>query len=408
VSADLKADLAAGIGSVMKDWKTAKKRQDRVSRQQLGRLRQYRPPRYTVRDAAFDAMEAAYLKASGDGKFYANARQIMYAARPLVLEATGGECWRQSSYFTQKLLKDYLEAFEPDWKVVWDARGHLHEPHTRLEVNLGGVGVTNYMRDWKDSVDEAVGAAVPVRVDTTGPALRYGTALFVEKEGFTPILDDAGLAERFDLAVLSTKGLSTKAACDLLHGLHLKGVKILAAHDFDLAGFKIVRTLRRGTRLAPGAPVVDIGLRMGDVAGLQAEEVSYSQRRDPRDYLRRCGATESEIAFLVSRGSWRGWDGERVELNALASDELITWLETKLQEHGVKKVVPEAPELAAAYRRAVFRQRLEAVSEEIAAGLAGVEPPRGLAERVRAILDVEPRTSWDEAVAEIAEDDADD
>ena len=42
-------------------------------------------------------MEDAYLKASAGNTLPANARQIMYAARPLVLEQTGGEYWKQSS-----------------------------------------------------------------------------------------------------------------------------------------------------------------------------------------------------------------------------------------------------------------------------------------------------------------------
>ena len=48
--------------------------------------------------------------------------------------------------------------------------------------------------------------------------------------------------------------------------------------------------------------------------------------------LRRNGATEEEIEFLIHH---------RVELNAFTSDELIEWIEEKLAEHGVKKVVPE-------------------------------------------------------------------
>ncbi len=53
-------------------------------------------------------MSQAYLLASANGTLPANARQIMYAARPLVLERTGGKCWEKSSYFTQTLLPDYV------------------------------------------------------------------------------------------------------------------------------------------------------------------------------------------------------------------------------------------------------------------------------------------------------------
>jgi hypothetical protein len=63
-------------------------------------------------------MEEAYNKASANGRYYANARQIYYAARPLVLELTDKKSTLDSRYFTQTLLKDYLELYNPNWKVV--------------------------------------------------------------------------------------------------------------------------------------------------------------------------------------------------------------------------------------------------------------------------------------------------
>ena len=48
------------------------------------------------------------------------------------------------------------------------------------------------------------------------PHNRYRYVLFVEKEGFDPLLKAAGIAERFDVAIMSTKGMSTTAARLLL------------------------------------------------------------------------------------------------------------------------------------------------------------------------------------------------
>ena len=48
-----------------------------------------RTRKVTIKDAAFHVMEQAYLKASGGGTLPALARQIMYAARPIVQEMTG-------------------------------------------------------------------------------------------------------------------------------------------------------------------------------------------------------------------------------------------------------------------------------------------------------------------------------
>ena len=46
------------------------------------------------------------------------------------------------------------------------------------------------------------------RLPTVGPKNRYGAILFIEKEGFMPLFEAVKLAERHDLAIMSTKGMS--------------------------------------------------------------------------------------------------------------------------------------------------------------------------------------------------------
>ncbi len=404
MSDSLKADLDAVFRGCTKGWKKAKQQEERVARQSLNRMR-IRPGRVTIKDAAFNVMERAYMHASSGGKYYANARQIMYAARPLVLEITGGEIWKNSSYFTQTLLKDYLEDYSPNWKVVWDARGHINEPHTGRTVDLGGLAVMEYTRHWTDgSFDTAPVSSIPAQIDTKGPGLRYSAALFIEKEGFAPILQDAGIAERYDLAIMSTKGLPVAAACNLIESLHAAGVKILVCRDFDLAGFKIIRTLKTGVRLTRGTPIIDIGLRLEDVEGLQSEEVIYKQDCSPKHYLRQCGATEDEMDFLVQQRYYGSWSGERVELNAFTSEQFIDYLESKFAEHDVEKVVPDESTLANAYRRALFRIEEEKLSAKLAEEMPATDVPGDLEEAVRRHLEEEPGDSWDEAVCVIAEE----
>jgi len=400
-------DLAAAIRSAASGWKKAKRqadKEDKVSRRALERLRSYRPPKITIRDAAFDVMEQAYLKASGNGRYYANARQIMYAARPFVLERTGEENL-DSRYFTQTLLKDYLEIYTPGWRVVWDARGHVTEPHTQKSIGLGGIEVMEYTKDWTGVEFEKFPTEMPeTKIKTTGPTLRFGAVLFIEKEGFDPILKNAGLAEKYDIAIMSTKGLPVGAACKLASRFTTNGIKVLVMHDFDLDGFKIVRTLRRGTRLAPGTPVIDIGFRFKDIEGLQSEQVVYKQKKNPKSYLRQCGATEAECDFLVKPTTYYGWYGERVELNAMTSDELIAWLERKFYEHGISKLIPTEETFKKAYRRAVFLQTVEAEISKIRNRIEAQEVtvPNDLKQLVTEMLQNNSSLSWDEAIWDIA------
>ena len=402
------ADLAKAVREATKGWKTEKRhadRHDRVSYHSLAKLRGGYD-RVTIREVAFEVMEEAYNHASEKGRFYANARQIMYAARRLML-AKEPSLSNQidsgfSPYFTQTLLKDYLEEHDPNWKVVWDARGHLIEPFTGISIGLGGAEVGKYIQNWRKGFKEYPEVDFKKQVATEGPINRYGAVLFIEKEGFTEILKDAGIDRRYDIALMSTKGIPVKAACDLAKALERLGVIVYVLHDFDFAGFKIVKTLREGTRMAKGTQVVELGFRMADIDGLDSEPVEYKQRKDPREYLAESGATEEEQNFLVE-GHDRGvWFGRRVEINAMTSGQLVEWLEKKLKEHGVKKVIPEGETLASGYRRARYFQKLEAVIKESKEKEAEDEVPKNLQARVKKILSKQPGLSWDEAVWQCA------
>jgi hypothetical protein len=412
---DMRGTMTAALQAVTKDWKAAKRRadkQDRVFHRDLEKLRKRkRETSLSIRDAAFYVMERAYNHASDNGRYYANARQIMCAARPLVLELTNGRCWKEDVYFTQTLLKDYLEVYEPQWKVVWDARGHLKEPHTGRSVGLGGLEVMRYRGEWTNGTVRMTAAEDPVfppLVATVGPSLRYSSTLFIEKEGFDEILTDAGIPERFDCAIMSTKGLPVGAACTLAASLQREGVRVFVVHDFDEAGFKIARTLERGTRGAPGTPVVELGFRLEDVDGLDTEKVAYKRDKDPRPYLRMCGATEAEIAVLVqgrvaSYGGAGAWKGERVELNAMTSGQFVAWIERKLAAHGAGKVVPGDTALGEAYRRARYCQDVESKLRELRDEIeTEAEIPTGLETAVRTKLASDPALTWDRAVWEVA------
>src|SRR6516225_8686764 len=102
-------------------------------------------------------------------------------------------------YFTQTLLPDYLTE-HPDetasWDVVFDARGTFTEPHTGREVALGTLDVRQYLDD-RPYLGPAVDLAYEERFPTSGPEHRFSTVLYIEKEGFGPLLKAARISERF-------------------------------------------------------------------------------------------------------------------------------------------------------------------------------------------------------------------
>jgi hypothetical protein len=240
--------------------------------------------------------------------------------------------------------------------------------------------------------------------------------LFIEKEGFLPLFKHVHLAERFDIAIMSSKGLSTTAArtlVDRLCGEH--GIPLLVDHDFDKSGFSILGTLRRNTRryeFANNIKIIDLGLRLDDVRkhDLQAESVSYG-KSDPAPNLRVNGATEGEINFLCSeRNGYAGYNGQRVELNAFTSDALIAWHEAKFKKYGIKKVIPDAPTLEQAYRRAAaiatINRALPELVEQAQREAALLKLPANIVKAVQRKLRDNPAMPWDLAIAELANEQA--
>jgi len=363
------------------------------------------PGGMSFKDAAWLAMPDAYDRASGGGEYPANARQIMYAARPRILELTG-KAKLADQYFTQVLLPDYLDQHPEetsDWDVVFDARGNFVEPHTNRDIPLGTLEVRQYLGERPSRMDATVTVEAGTLSPTTGPEHRYSNILFVEKQGFGPLLDQARIAERFDVSIMSTKGVSVTAARLLLDRLAPRIDKVIVIHDFDVSGFTIFGTLGSDGRrysFENEVPLVDAGLRLSDVVemDLQSEPVEISGDWDTRAAtLFGHGATREEINFL---------ENYRVELNEMPADVFVAFVERKLTEHGVRKVVPDDSVLVEHARsvmaRDLINKEISKVRDKAVADAAAVVLPADLRERLRAVLKRQPDVPWDVAVADIA------
>jgi DNA topoisomerase VI subunit A len=164
----------------------------------------------------------------------------------------------------------------------------VHAEAARFFLGLGTIEVRQYIEAWQPQLSASIdGLIVPHDVPTRGPQHRYHYALFVEKEGFNPLLSQAQIAERYDVAIMSTKGMSVTAARQLVAELSCHDVTILCLRDFDKAGFSIVYTLRMNTRrwqYATRPNGLDLGLRLDDVETmhLARERVEYDSWIDPR------------------------------------------------------------------------------------------------------------------------------
>jgi Topoisomerase VI B subunit, transducer len=255
------------VRRVTKKWTKQRKAEERERRSvENRRARLTYSPRTTIKDVAYWCMEEAYMAASANGTLPANARQIMYAARPTIQAETGEQL--SDKYFTQTLLPDYLNEYDVDWDVVFDDRGHFHEPHTGHSVGLGTLAVRKYLASMHEPEPSEITLQPPM-VNTRGPEGRYGAVLFVEKEGFDQLWQRVQLSERFDIAIMSTKGQSVTAARLLVDKVcgELK-VPLFVLHDFDKSGFSILDKLHQSNRryqYSNRAEVISLGLRLDDV-----------------------------------------------------------------------------------------------------------------------------------------------
>jgi hypothetical protein len=254
-----------------------------------------------------------------------------------------------------------------------------------------------------------------VKVHVQWPSLaagqRYQGVLYIEKEGFAPMLEEARVAERFDLAVISCKGQSVVAARRFVDTVCARGrgVPLFVVHDLDKAGFEISQRLTRVSDWARqndrvtyefqnDIDVIDLGLRLADVEeyGLEdlAEECEFKG-----GFASDSIATEEEREFLLS--------GRRVELDAFTAPEFIEWLEAKLGEHLPDRLIPDDDVLADAYRRAVAAAKInKAIAEVRVAAIEearSTEVPESLRSQLEEAME-DGEGAWDQALYDLVAD----
>jgi hypothetical protein len=394
---DIKQGLIKNLAPFTKQRK-AEERHHSAGRFRRSRMIEMRGEYQT--EAADAVMRECYMKASDNNRLPANARQIFYVARPLIEERTDKPLGY--AYFSQTLLPNYINKHPEcaEWDVVYDDRGHFMEPHTTRVVGLGTLNVRDYAGRVNGLKLEDADFA-PASVKTCGPDGSFGAVLYVEKEGFMPLFERAKLAKRYDIAIMSSKGMSVTAARFLVNRI-CRSVPLLVLHDFDAAGIIIKDTLENDTRrysYTRRPRVVDLGLLYDDIDGLTPEPHS-SNISDAR--LRQAGLSEDAIEFLRDR---------RVELNAMTSRQLLDFVESKLKQLGIGKVIPDNETLANTYKMFAASNRLSKDFDKLKEQFkdedeARTSVPEDLATQIKTKLEEKPDIPWHRAIRLILDPDA--
>jgi hypothetical protein len=397
---------------VLKKWTKQRKAEERGRWSRASRVYVY-SNRVCFTDVAHEILPGAYAHASGDGHYSVSKRTFYYACRNEFQERTGEPL--KYEYFANTLLVQYLNRHpELGWRVTADPRGTLTVPNADHEVRVpvGTLQIDNHLREAgaaPDPYEEAENERLKPGWPSLAAGQRYQAVLYIEKEGFEPLLEEAKIAERFDLAIISCKGQSVVAARRFVDQVCAvgNGVPLFVVHDFDKAGFEISQRLttvsdwaeendRVTYRFRNSIDVHDLGLRLADV-----EEYGLEDKAEECDFKGGFAAdsiaTEEEKEFLLS--------GRRVELNAFTSPEFIEWIEGKLSGHLPGRLIPEDDVLAEAYRRALaiakINRAIDEVREEAIQEAKDATVPATVRRRLKKAMTDSP-DAWDKVLYDLA------
>ena len=377
------------LNRVGRSWTKQIKAEERNAQARERRESMYAPQRVSLKSICWENMEEAWNHASDDGRLPTHWRQVFYVMREHVYaDADADRALRDTTF--KAILEEYLDVEQPDWDILRGARGSFKEPHQGGGgLAMSTLGVRNYL-----NADPGDGALTEIssRYPTVGAADRFGAVLICEKEGFDELLNAEQIPKRFDLALMSTKGISAFAARDLAEAL---GVPCFTLHDLDKNGFVMASGFT-------GA--IDLGLRMEDVHALDLSSESQVHDNQERTYANLIdnGASPEEAEFVA-------FEERRVELNMLTSPEFIEFVTSKLSEHGVEKIVPDADTLERAWTRAhevrlvnatiAYRRDPQGEAPDLDAEIPA--PPDDLAEQIRRAFQEDDSRSWDDVLFHI-------
>ncbi len=396
-------DLVTVTKYVTKEWTRQRRAEERGNRTRGSREDIYNS-RVNFTDVTSEILPRAYAHASGDGQYSVAKRQLFYSCREAFRKAVGRQ--PEYDYFAGKLLTQFINKnpkLVVDWKITADPRGTLTIPNCGQQVRVpcGTLQIDEHLRHEEALLEGSKGVAL---VSTVFPSLaaghRYQGVLYIEKEGFDPLLREARIAERFDVAVLSCKGQSVVAARKFVDTVCAVngGVPVFLVHDFDKSGFEIAQNLTSVSEAAReddrvtyefqnDINFVDFGLRLKDVKkyGLDSEESKFEGAFPSNTFC-----TPEEQAFLKSN--------RRVELNAFTSPQFVDWLETKLREHLPERLIPDDEVLEKAYRRVIVVSRVnDAIKRELESATAEakkVAVPQSLRKQLRDVMS-DSSGAWD-------------
>jgi Topoisomerase 6 subunit A/Spo11, Toprim domain len=227
--------------------------------------------RRSQKDVVLENLDHVTAEVSGDGEFRFNERQIFYRIRKIVTDEID-QALTIGNF--KSIITDYENENDEIPRMYREPRGTFYIPHRQETITLGTLSVEEF----------------------ECPLWTFNRLLYIEKEGFSEALKDIGWPERWDCAVMSSKGFSTRAARDLVDKLveHEEPCTIFCVHDADAFGTMIFETFQHETK-ARGArkiKIINLGLEPWEAVegGLEVEDVEKGDNAQGGRRLRAAAA----------------------------------------------------------------------------------------------------------------------
>lgn len=259
---------------------------------------------------------------SSGGRYRFSQRDLFYVVRPIIIDALGKEKVNYN-YFCS-VLTEYENECGMIKSLFRDPRGSLYHPHLGQEIPLGTLAVEEYKR----------------------PKWTFNKVIYSEKEGFNELLKDVRFPEKYDCALVSSKGFASRAIKDLFDLLGETDEEILffCIHDADAAGTMIYETLVESTksRAARKVKIINLGLNPDEALDMGLQVESLGKSKGKRAVAKYVDDLDREALSDTDYWNWNDWLQEnRVELNAMTPERRLIWLEEKIQQYDNGKVIPD-------------------------------------------------------------------
>jgi hypothetical protein len=336
----------------------------------------------TFKDAVKMVLDDAIAYVSDDHKIRYGQRHLFYRVRDKVKEIAPGLPELEWKGFC-RIVAEIEDERDDDLPGMYrDYRGVLYHPHRHEDIPLGTLSVEQYER----------------------PEWTFNKVIFIEKDSFFQTLKEDGFPERYDCALITSKGQSTRAVKDVLGLLAESDEPVLVGlvHDADGYGTLIYDKTQNATIARSGRKVRIVNF------GLEAKEaIDMKLRPEP---VERKNNKKVPVADYVEE-EWVEWyQHHRIELDALTPRQFLAWIEGKMKLHGfADKLVPPAEVQKKELIEKLIEKVEEDIKEEILAearypdrvegALGNLEKDIGptiknLDETIREALKEEPEESW--------------